>query len=451
MAKSTIKHAELAEKLKAENKLLQHELREVNKAIVALKSTAVIYTGDIDGLVTSSENQLKVYTGANADKTYRILIEKMHEGAVTVDKEGMILYANSYFADMINVPLSKVIGTKFKRFLDDNVNEYADALFENAWLTPIKSEVHLRSEGKDTVPALISLNALSVDGMSCLSIIVTDLTTQIKNQLELKDRTGQLLQKNAELEIANKDLTAFTYVSSHDLQEPLRKIQLFVGCLQDEELSRLSDSGRIYLQKTFDTATRMRVLINDLLEYSRTANAERKFEKVDLSEIIEEVKMELKESLLEKNATISFDNVSTLNIIRFQFRQLMFNLIGNTLKFSRPGIAPHIIIKDEIVNRSSLKPMLPASSEREADSDEGVSKINYWHITYADNGIGFDQKYATIIFDVFRRLHSNARYNGSGIGLSICKRIAENHGGFITATGRLNEGAQFDIYIPVSR
>ena len=447
MPKSNKLLLEETEKLKKENKELQQKLREVSKYIDVGKIKT------IDALVIANENKLKIYTERTADKPYRILIEKMHEGAVTVNKDGTILYANSYFASMVNLPLSKVIGTKFKNLISDTLPESVDDLFEKAWQNPIKKEVHLSANKGNVLAVLMTVNALSVDDNFLLSIILTDLTIQKKNQVELKHRSSELEQKNGELESANKDLTAFTYVSSHDLQEPLRKIQLFVNCLLKDENENLSDSGKNYLQRTYETTKGMRALIEDLLEYSRSKNAKGKFEKTDLTVILDEVRNEFKEEILEKKATIEGTNLGDANIIRFQFRQLLHNLINNSLKFAKPQTVPSIIIKSQIVRGSELKPngLNHSGSALPAEKSEAgalSSKIDYCHITYTDNGIGFDPKYKDRIFGVFQRLHSREEYKGTGIGLAICKRIVENHHGIISATGKVNKGARFDIYIP---
>ena len=259
-----------------------------------------------------------------------------------------------------------------------------------------------------------------------------------KAELEsaVKRRTRELKKKNIELESANKDLTSFTYVSSHDLQEPLRKIRNFIGVLLDEEQKTLSDDGKKYLLRTYETAKGMQALIEDLLTYSRAKNPERKFEKVEIHVLLDEVKKDFEETLLEKRATIKAGNPCEINIIRFQFRQLIHNLIGNSLKFQKPSRPPRISIKGEIVHGSKL------------NVEKLSGKINYCHIIYTDNGIGFDPQYSERIFEVFQRLHSKEEYRGTGMGLAICKRIVENHHGVITASGKLNKGARFDIYIP---
>ena len=253
---------------------------------------------------------------------------------------------------------------------------------------------------------------------------------------ELAFQNEEKEKRAAELVIANKELLAFTYVSSHDLQEPLRKIQTFATFILDLENKNLSDKGKDYFLRMQSAAARMQQLIEDLLSYSRINATERMFEKTNLQLIIDDVKAELKDTLEEKNATVEAAHLCAVNIIPFQFRQLMHNLISNALKFSKPGIAPHITIKSEIVKGSTLK------------NNDLIPEKEYCHITVKDNGIGFEPEFKERIFEVFQKLHAKEEYAGTGIGLAIVKKILENHNGIITATSELKKGATFDIYIP---
>jgi light-regulated signal transduction histidine kinase (bacteriophytochrome) len=246
-------------------------------------------------------------------------------------------------------------------------------------------------------------------------------------------------KRAAELLIANKELESFTFISSHDLQEPLRKIQAFSDRILTEEYENLSSKGKYYFERMNVSALHMQTLINDLLAYSRTNATERKFENSDLNKIVREVMAALKEELQQKNATIETSKLSKANIIPFQFRQLLQNLIANSLKFSNPEKPPYIVIKSDYIkyDKSNAK-RLPMKSD-------------YFHISISDNGIGFDSEYKERIFEIFQRLHDKENYEGTGIGLTIVKKIVENHNGIITATGELGKGATFDIYLPAQQ
>jgi len=257
-------------------------------------------------------------------------------------------------------------------------------------------------------------------------------THELRVQNEEKEKQAE------ELRIANKELLAFTYISSHDMQEPLRKMQAFISIILKEEKETLSDSGKDYFQRIQSSAERMQKLIIDLLAFSRINETDRKFEKTELSTIIDDVKDELKDTIKDKNATIEAVELCSANIIPFQFRQLIYNLISNALKFSRANIQSQITIKSTIVkgNKLNIETLSPEK--------------DYCHITIKDNGIGFEPHFSEHIFGVFQKLHSKEEYMGTGIGLAIVKKIVENHKGIITATGELNKGATFDIYIPAN-
>jgi PAS domain S-box-containing protein len=270
----------------------------------------------------------------------------------------------------------------------------------------------------------------------------TDITEQktFTEQLEkqVEKRTAELKDKNEELEKMNKELESFAYISSHDLQEPLRKIQMLSDRILEKEENNLSEIGKDHFKRMQSAAKRMQILIQDLLAYSRTNITERTFETTDLNDIIGDIKEDLKEELKEKNAIIETNQLCFADIIPFQFRQLLHNLISNSLKFSNPANPPHIHITGEIANGKHL------------NNKELLSQTKYCHITVSDNGIGFEPHYNEKIFEIFKRLHVREHYHGTGIGLSIVKKIVENHNGIITAHGELNKGATFDIYFPTT-
>jgi len=234
----------------------------------------------------------------------------------------------------------------------------------------------------------------------------------------------------------NKELEAFTYVSSHDMQEPLRKIQTFASLILEKENANLSEKGKDFFRLMQESAERMRQLIHDLLAFSRISADERIFVNTELQGIVDDVKIEFKEKISAKHAIIELKASCDVRIIPFQFRQLMHNLIGNALKFSSPERSPRITITCENFIFS------------EADRLKMSLRDAYVHICVEDNGIGFDKEFNNRIFEVFQKLHGKEEYEGTGIGLAIVKKIVDNHEGLITASGEVNRGAKFDIYIP---
>ena len=259
--------------------------------------------------------------------------------------------------------------------------------------------------------------------------VTIDITTEVENYRIIE-------QRNQELERTNKELSAFNYVASHDLQEPLRKIQTFMSRLEAKEKDRISESGQLYIQRMKSASARMRMLIEDLLQYSRTNTSEKEYLKTNMNMLLEHAKTELLDSIEEKQAKIICDNLPTMEVISFQIQQLFINLISNSLKYSKEGVPPIIEITHEEVRSRDVEQI-----------KESLYKFHH-KITFKDNGIGFEQTYAEKIFLLFNRLHGKSEYSGTGIGLAICKKIVENHKGVIIAEGKPNIGATFIIYLP---
>ena len=264
---------------------------------------------------------------------------------------------------------------------------------------------------------------------------------RLKNEEMLVQHNKVLEEKNQTLDKLNKKLESFNYISSHDLQEPLRKIKTFSRLIMERESEHLSEMGQDHFKRIMTAAGRMQTLIEDLLLYSQATSANSKFERVNLNKLIESVLTELEETIQEKRAIVETNVLATVKIIPFQFRQLFSNLISNSLKFTKPGIPPNIVIMSEIRTGVDFE------STSELTGSLSPQK-NYCHISFSDNGIGFDKQYKDRIFEVFQRLHGKEEYTGTGIGLAIVKKIVESHNGIITASGELGQGARFDIYIP---
>jgi signal transduction histidine kinase len=256
-----------------------------------------------------------------------------------------------------------------------------------------------------------------------------DISPTIRLNREL-EKQNELLAK------ANKELESFAYISSHDLQEPLRKIQTFVSRISQTEKDNLSESAADLFNRIQLAAKRMQTLINDLLAFSRTTTEERTFVTVNLGKAVEEVMEDLREELSEREAVVEVGEMCDAVVIPFQFRQLLHNIIGNAIKFAKPSQPPHIWISSRIVKGTDVNEKIHGPA------------LEYCHLQIRDDGIGFEQKHSERIFEVFQRLHTREYSAGTGIGLAIVKKIVENHGGTIRATGVPNEGATFDIYLP---
>ena len=309
---------------------------------------------------------------------------------------------------------------------------------------------------KDGVTDFASKNNLAALPQKVNRAIKEVAEIQEKKEIleKLKSQTASLLLANEELIFqneekekravdllnANKELLAFNYISSHDLQEPLRKIQTFISIMMTAEKANLTSNGVKNLDRIQSSATRMRRLIDDLLAFSRISTVDREYEFTDLHPILNDVQSELKDVIIEKNATISAVALLPVNIVVFQFRQLIYNLISNALKFSFPDRPPLITIETHIIARGDTELRELKSLPQNCD---------YWNINFKDNGIGFDAQFNERVFVMFQRLIPNENYSGTGMGLAIVKKIVENHNGIIRAKGELNKGTTIEIYIPI--
>lgn len=250
---------------------------------------------------------------------------------------------------------------------------------------------------------------------------------------KVEERTADLLDANEQLIRTNTELEQFAYVSSHDLQEPLRKIQTFSEMLSDS--AQLDEKSQTYLDKINSSALRMSNLIKDLLNYSRLSKTDERFVKTDLNEMLKSVKNDFEILVMQKNAVIVNSDLPSINAIPVQINQLFYNLISNSLKFSE---------KDPVIKISAE----PVTVEEIQSIPELRVGDRYIHLIFTDNGIGFSQEHADQIFVIFQRLNDKQKFSGTGIGLAMCKKIVENHHGHISARSESGKGARFDIYLP---
>jgi PAS domain S-box-containing protein len=252
----------------------------------------------------------------------------------------------------------------------------------------------------------------------------------------IREYEESLKKKIAELDRSNKELEEFAYIASHDLQEPLRKITAFSERLKEKAITELSPDSSVYLDRMLVGAANMRLLIDNLLEFSRTSRHSHPFTRVDLAESIKEVESDLELKIEETNAQIFSENMPVIEAIPSQIRQLFTNLLVNSIKFRQKEIPIRISIHSE---------RLSAEDKEKEDLERAQE---YFKIEVKDNGIGFEQEYSNRIFQIFQRLHGKSEYPGSGIGLAICKKIADNHHGKIFAVSEINQGATFTIILP---
>jgi signal transduction histidine kinase len=276
--------------------------------------------------------------------------------------------------------------------------------------------------------AALGLTALAFLALLRRTMAANDQLTDSNAHLQ---STNALLRHAAELSRSNAELEQFASIASHDLQEPLRKVQTFAAQLNATESDRLSEQGQDFLRRMSDAAGRMRALIDDLLMFSRVSTKARPFTAVDLSETVAYVLADLEVALEESGAQLTIEELPTVEAEAMQMRQLLQNLLGNALKFQRVG-GDGVSVTPEIIVRATVA--------------DGIAEL-----TVSDNGLGFDAQFATRIFRAFERLHGTSAYPGTGIGLALCRKIVERHHGTITADGRENEGATFTVRLPLQQ
>ena len=379
-----------------------------------------------------------------SEQRYHQMVEEVQDYAILyINRDGVVENWNKGAEKIKGYLSSEIIGQNFSVFYteEDRKNNLPKQLLDRATQNgrAVQEGWRVRKDGT-LFWASVVITAVhnKLNEVIGFSKVTHDLTQKKKASDNLKASAMELEQKNTDLAKMNKELQSFAYISSHDLQEPLRKIQTFSTMIMDKEYQNLSDDGKDRFQRMQNAAKRMRALIEDLLTYSRASSNEKKFRNTDLNKILEEVKEDLKEELEQKHAQIETTTLCRVNIIPFQFRQMIYNLISNSLKFSNSSRSPYIKIRSEIASGAKL------------NNEKLLGDTVYCHITISDNGIGFEQQYNEKIFEVFQRLHTQEKYKGTGVGLAIVKKIVENHQGTITAKGEVDKGASFDIYFPVT-
>ncbi|MGA0559681.1 PAS domain-containing protein [Larkinella sp. VNQ87] len=271
-----------------------------------------------------------------------------------------------------------------------------------------------------------------------LLAVMLDITDRKKVEDEKQQQARQLEILNQELQRSNQSLEQFAYVASHDLREPLRKIQAFGNLLTDQYGPVLGTDGADWLRRMQDAASRMADLIQDLLAYSRLTGRQEPFVRVDLNSLLKDILSDLEMVVREKHAQITVDPLPHLTGSPLQLRQLFQNLLSNALKFSKSDEPPRVTIQ-------AVSP-----EEWESSLPEQTTPATWAALRITDNGIGFDERHSQRIFELFQRLHGRAQYPGTGIGLAIARKVVDNHGGLVHVRSRPNHGTMFTIYLPLS-
>ena len=409
---------------------LESRLADSEQLIDAIKA------GEVDAFAVSGNNQPEIFTLQSGDYAYRLLIEEIGEGAVNTTEDGLIVYTNSAFIEILGLTYEEIIGKFICEFVHEDSKEKFDQLFKQSLSGRSKGEITLHV-GDKVVPVYISLTSLEPK-LATVGIIVTDQSEKKRNERTILQYQKELELKNIELAQNNIELTSFTFIASHDLQEPLRKIQTFCNLIMNEK-EEMPESTRDYFQRILKASNRMQNLISSLLNYSRMNSRDVAFEPADLNDILDDAINNIYELIEENKATVHHDKLPVISCVPLQINQLFTNLILNSVKYKRQDQPPVIQISSVLTKPGEMGPAIQTTNKE------------YWKITFTDNGIGFEQQYADKIFELFQRLHSRFDYEGTGIGLAICKKIVQNHQGFMQATGRPELGASFEIYLPLDQ
>jgi PAS domain S-box-containing protein len=401
---------------------LKIQLFEANCIIDAIKE------GAIDALVVNKEGQPNIYALESADYTYRILIEKSGEGALSISASGLVLYCNECFANMVGLPVHKIIGSYFNSYIE-SVGQFQELKTQLKTGTS-KGEIVLNIDGRK-LPVYVSLTDLRPQ-VAAIGIIVTDLTEKRKHEDALAAYRNKLEQKVNELNRTNSNLEQFIHVITHDIKEPLRKIVTYSNMLTRNNQKLFDQEEVKQLNVINGAAVRLSSLVDDLVKYALSINTAETAE-VDLNTVVKEVSEDMALKIEERKAQLTVKPLPRIKGSQVQMRQLFLNLIDNAIKYSKDNENPRIRI----------------SSDIEDCVDVHMPNKKYYRITFHDNGIGMDSQRINQIFTIFHRLHSPDRYSGNGIGLAICKRIMENHAGKIEVESTVKDGSTFKLYFPL--
>lgn len=423
------------------NRTTGHEriVRAKGKALFDQNSKPYSFNGTLQDITTET-------SALEQNQQLSILVENSVDLMAILKMDGKNAYINAAGKELLGVdPLADVTQIPIADFHTPEQLEYVaseiipNVLSHGKWsgqfgirncktgeIIPLYNNCHRIDD--ERTGAVIGIGAVMRD-------MRAELNARQNLENEVRERTKELLKLNQELQQKNSDLASFAFVSSHDLQEPLRKIQTFISRIESNKQGA-PEVNNYYFERIKTSAGRMQQLITDLLSFSHISSVEEKqFEECDLNALLQIIIENFQEQLTQLNGIIIYNNLPIIKAIPFQISQIFTNLIINSIKFSKSDTPLRITIE--------------ASISKEELPDAADNSAQFYKIAFSDNGIGFDPQYSKKIFEVFQRLHSRDSYEGSGIGLSICKRIMDHHSGYITATGKPNEGAVFNLFFPV--
>lgn len=376
-----------------------------------------------------------------SEARFRQLAEEIPNMVWTATPDGTCTYSNKVMLEYTGLDPNELIGKSWHKVILDLDLARTLKLFQRSIQTGADFTVENRVNKHDGTYEWHLCRAVPQRDIKGNIVLWIGTFTNVQDQKNFSEKLEEkVFERTAELERTNNQLNQFAYTASHDLQEPLRKIVTFSKLLKQDDYEQLSEKVQTYIEKIENSSLRMSLLIRDLLNYSRVANAKELFEKTDLNVVLKNILNDFELLIKEKKAEIKSEKLPTIQAIPLQMNQLFYNLIGNALKFSKDNVTPVITITTRQLSSQEV---------------ERYSKLNpdlaYQEITFKDNGIGFDQQYAHQIFILFQRLNQPSQYSGTGIGLALSKKIVEGNHGEIYAQSVENEGSEFHVILPVSQ
>ncbi len=402
---------------------LRIQLFEANCIIEAIKE------GSIDALVVSKAGTSNIYSLESADFTYRILVEKSGEGALSISANGLVLYCNERFGEMAGLPVSQIIGTYFNSYIDSvgKFQQLKTALSEG----PSKGEIVLNLNGRK-LPVYASLTSLEPQ-VEAIGIIITDLSEKRKHEDALTAYRQKLEAKINELKRINFNLEQFVHVISHDVKEPLRLILALTDELVRKQKGNLSGHDIKKIQVLNNSAHRLSAMVNDLSTYALHIHVAETSE-VDLNTVVKEVTEDMALAIEERNAVVVCKELPNIKGSPIQMRRLFLNLIDNAIRYTKSGSQPRIQISAEVADCVDMR----------------KPNKKYYRIDLQDTAEGIEQKQVAKMMELLAQAPNSGATSGEGMGLVICKRIMENHAGKMEIENNLRDGSYFRLYFPLT-
>ncbi len=460
---------ELVEKIRT----LEERLLEAEQTIEAIQN------GEVDALVIQKPDGEKLYTLTGADHGYRVLVESITEGALILSSDDSIYYCNRTLGEMLGLPIQKIIGTKLDPYVvfSEGREQLMELINEIRDFGAAKGEFLIKRDDGTLLPVNVSLNRVSFEDFDGVCAVISDLSEQKRVEEELRrhrtdlemlvnkrtadlartndelqqeiierrrmedelrrsrdelefrvrERTADLSRAVTKLESMNQELQEFAFVASHDLQEPLRKIQSFGDMLVRKHKEALNPEAQDYIGRIGKGANRMSELLRALLNFSRTGSSELNYEPVSLTEVAKDAASDLEFRITQAKGRVEISELPTVDADAALLRQLFQNVISNSIKDRKESEPPSVKIYGKIADAAC-------------------------QVFIEDNGIGFDEAYCQKIFQPFQRLHGRSSpYSGTGMGLAICRKIVARHNGDIAVKSIPGKGATFIVTLPVKQ